>query len=413
MADRTVKILIIDDESYIRESIKHFFEDYGYNVIEADGGKQGLKVFEKIKPDIVLCDLLMPGMNGLEVLGIITKRCPGTPIIIISGTGNIADTVEALRLGAWDYIMKPIQDMNVLYHAVTKGLERAAFIREREQYQKDLENANTELKNSLEILEKTRDKLVQAEKMSALVELVAGVAHEINTPVGIGVTGSSFLHEKTRKIRKIYDSGELKRSELESYLHTMEELSLSILINMEKAGDLISSFKQIAVDQSTETKREFNLKKYIEGILLSLRPSHEGKDHDIEIICPENINIYSYPGAYSSIITNLVINSLVHGFKNIKKGKISFNITRKKNMLRLVYKDDGNGMTKEQVSKIFNPFYTTTRGKGGTGLGMSIVFNLITQTLKGTIICKSTLGQGAVFVIEIPESCPEFGQKSE
>ena len=400
-----VKLLVIDDESYIRESIKQFFEDYGYDITEAGDGKKGLQLFEKIKPDIVLCDLLMPGMNGLEVLDEITEHSPGTPIIIISGTGNIADTVEALRLGAWDYIIKPIQDMNVLYHAVAKELERATFIKEKEQYQRNLEKANTELLNSLRTLKKTRAKLVQAEKMVALGGLVAGVAHEINTPVGIGLTGSSFLQSKTREISRLYKAGALKRSDLESYLHTMEELSTSILLNMKKAGGLISSFKQIAVDQSMESKRSFNLRDYIEETLLSLKPSHKGNNYDIEIICSNQINIYSYPGAYSSIITNLVINSFVHGFRSIEKGKISFNITHKKNILNFVYKDDGVGMTGEQVSKIFDPFYTTTRGTGGTGLGMSIVFNLVTHTLKGTIVCKSSPGQGTIFVIRIPDSC--------
>jgi len=398
-----IRILTIDDEPYIRESVKSFLEDYGYEVIEAGDGRQGLEEFERQKPDLVLCDLRMPEMDGLEVLGAITKLSPDTPIIVVSGAGNIADTVEALRSGAWDYIIKPIQDMNVLSHAVGKGLERARFIREKNQYQKDLENANIELKASLEILERTRDQLVQSEKMAALGGLVAGVAHEINTPVGVGVTAASFLQTKTEELQKLYREGDLKRSDLENYLSTIDEVARSILINMERAAELISSFKQVAVDQSSEEKRYFNLEDYINDVLLSLRPRYKKTGHIIEVNCSGDLMIFSYPGAYSQIVSNLVMNSLIHGFEEGKNGKMIFHITRKENSILFVYRDTGRGMDKEQILKVFDPFYTTMRGKGGTGLGMSIVFNLVTQTLGGTINCKSSLGSGVEFTMKFPD----------
>ncbi|MFA5906922.1 MAG: response regulator, partial [Desulfobacula sp.] len=136
------KILVIDDEIYIRDSVIGFLEDFGFNVVDAENGKVGLEIFDRENPDLVLCDLRMPEMDGLEVLASVRQKNPKIPIIIVSGAGNIADTVEALRLGAWDYIIKPIQDMNVLYHAVNKAFERAALIREKHQYEKDLEKAN-------------------------------------------------------------------------------------------------------------------------------------------------------------------------------------------------------------------------------------------------------------------------------
>ena len=400
-------ILIIDDEVYIRKSAKSFLEDYGFKVIEAEDGQEGFERCTKDKPDLILCDLRMPKMDGLEVLDAVTKNQPETPIIIVSGAGNIKDTVKALRLGAWDYIIKPIQNMDVLYHAINKAFERVNFIREKHQHQANLEKANKELNISIDTLNQTKDKLVQSEKMAALGELVAGVAHEINTPIGIGVTAASFLDAKTNEFEKIYKSGDLKKSELESHLKVLKDISSTILINMEKAGELISSFKQIAVDQSNEKPRIFNLNNYIEGVLLSLKPKFQDTDHTIETSCSDDIEIKSFPGAFYQIVNNLILNSLFHGFKNMDKGRIDMLFNLKKNYLHFIYKDNGIGMDSDQCMKIFDPFYTTMRGQGGTGLGMSIVFNLITQTLKGSIECESSEKNGVKFEIKIPvPSCP-------
>ncbi len=397
------KILVIDDEVYIRDSVIGFLEDFGFEVIEAENGEVGLAQFDKEKPDLILCDLRMPVMDGLEVLAQVREQDENIPIIIVSGAGNIADTVEALRLGAWDYIIKPIQDMNVLFHAVNKAFERKDFIAEKARYQKDLEGANKELKISLDTLEQARDQLVQSEKMAALGELVAGVAHEINTPVGVGVTAASFLDAKTKEFSSLYESGELKRSELENYLKTVQEVSNSILINMARAAELISSFKQVAVDQSSEKRRRFNLKEYIDEILLSLRPRYKKTNHTINVTCAPDIKITSYPGAFSQILNNLIMNSLIHGFKDMDAGKIQIDITREDDKVSFVYKDNGAGMDETQKEKAFDPFFTTMRGKGGTGLGMSIVFNLVTQTLQGKVILESTPGKGVAFTMTLPE----------
>ncbi|CCK79212.1 MULTISPECIES: response regulator [Desulfobacula] len=161
------KILVIDDEEYIRDSMIGFLEDFGFDVIDAENGKMGLELFEKQNPDLVLCDLRMPEMDGLEVLAKVIQINSKIPIIIISGAGNISDTMGALRLGAWDYIIKPMQDMNVLYHAVKKAFERSEFMEERRRYQKELEKARKELKDTLEALEKTKDQLSQFKKTEA------------------------------------------------------------------------------------------------------------------------------------------------------------------------------------------------------------------------------------------------------
>lgn len=404
MDNNARKILVIDDEVFVRDSIIGFLEDFEYQVFEGINGRDGLEKFEIHQPDMVLCDLRMPEMDGLEVLANITEKTRDVPVIIVSGAGNIADTVEALRLGAWDYIIKPIQDMNVLDLAMKRAFERKRLIQEKAQYQKDLENANKELNISLETLKQTRDQLVQSEKMAALGGLVAGVAHEINTPVGVGVTAASFLDVKTREFTSLYESGNLKRSELEEYLQVVKEVSNSILINMERAAELISGFKQVAVDQSSESKRRFNLSDYINETLLSLRPRYKKTGHTIHVDCDPDIELDSFPGAISQILNNLIMNSLIHGFKDMEKGNVDLEIFAKEGTITFIYRDNGCGMDKDQKEKAFDPFFTTMRGKGGTGLGMSIVFNLVTQTLQGSIVLDSRPGQGVCLTMKFPET---------
>ena len=172
---------------------------------------------------------------------------------------------------------------------------------------------------------------------------------------------------------------------------------------MERAAELVSSFKQVAVDQSSENRRQFNLKEYINEILLSLRPRYKKTEHTIEVSCEDDIELNSFPGAFSQILNNLIMNSLIHGFREMEKGTITVNISRQEKNILFVYRDNGRGMGPEEREKVFDPFYTTMRGKGGTGLGMSIVFNLITQTLKGGIECESSPGKGVVFTMTFPE----------
>ncbi len=412
MTDHTGKILIIDDERFVRESMADYLADSGFEVIEAENGEQGLEKLDTQTPDLVFCDLLMPVMSGLDVLSAVAERNQETPVIIVSGAGSISDTVEAMKRGAWDYIIKPIHDMNVLVMAVNKALERKRLLNETSRYQRELEKANKELNLSLETLELTRDQLVQSEKMAALGGLVAGVAHEINTPVGIGVTAASFLEAKTKEIEKAYESGALKRGQLEDYLFAAKEAARSILINMERAAELISSFKQVAVDQSTQIKREFNLKEYINEVLVSLGPRYRKTGHRIQVDCDGRIHLNSYPGAVYQILNNLITNSLVHGFKDMDKGTIHIRAAEENGRVKLVYRDDGCGMIKDQQEKAFDPFFTTTRGKGGAGLGMSVVFNLVTRTLNGKVTLETGPEKGICVAMTFP-STPALASAKE
>ncbi|CCH48703.1 ABC transporter substrate-binding protein [Pseudodesulfovibrio piezophilus] len=266
---------------------------------------------------------------------------------------------------------------------------------------RNLEEAKHELETSLEQLHQTQEELVLSEKLAALGGLVAGVAHEINTPLGIGVTASSFLQERIMELAQKFDTGDLKKSDLKRFIDIGKESSTSILTNLGRAAELIKSFKQVAADQSSEQPRKFNLREYVDEVLLSLRPKYKRTTHSIENHCPD-IELFSYPGAIMQIITNLLVNSLTHAYPDGSSGRMIMGGEVKKDMLLFTYSDDGIGLEKEAEDKIFEPFYTTKRGEGGTGLGLHIVFNTVTQTLGGSIQFESSPGEGIKYVITMP-----------
>ncbi|MCP4398348.1 MAG: response regulator [bacterium] len=737
MPDAITSILVIEDETILRESLAGYLEDRDFRVVTAENGRMGLELFERERPDLVLTDLRMPEVDGLDVLRRAGDLSPETPLIVVSGTGNISDSIQALRFGAWDYILKPVEDMSIIALAVDKALERARLRRENREYQErlevlvrerttDLERANTELSHinarlrrvvetthrlsactdvagfsatllnefvqhmaatggslflleddglrqfstrepnhvprfipfplpdgsllkraiaekkpllivdiveerelrssgwdgyrngpallfplpdetgrvigvmtlhsktlppfveqdkeigailassscetlravratetlrasearfrdladmlpeaifetdrnlhvtyanrrafelfgyaasslpdgltmhdmvipedrdragenlagrlrgehlgtveyqavkrdgstfpilfhasvvmkkgallglrgiaiditerkqaedeihalnqdleqrveertrelqtanqaleaSLDTLQTTQTQLIQTEKTASLGRLVAGVAHELNTPIGIGVTAASYLEQQTRTIETLYSENSMKRSDLEHFLKTAAESTGMILGNLHRAAEQIRSFKQVAVDQSNTEKRRFYLKKYIDEILLSLTPKLKKTGHTISVSCSEKLELDSYPGAFSQIFTNFVINSLNHGFEHTAHGEIIIEALIEDDMLHLRYRDDGKGIAEEELTRIFDPFYTTARGQGGTGLGLHVVYNLVTQRLCGRIRCESPPGKGITFHITIPRivNCPE------
>lgn len=445
MSDELVKILCIDDEEMIRQNLSDYLEDSGYKVFQAVDGKDGVEKFPLLLPDIILVDLRMPSMDGFQVIQKVRELDKDIPIIVISGTGVIQDVIDALRIGAWDYITKPIEDMVIVEHSIKTSLERKLLLVENRQHKENLEkmvntrtkelnDANSllkeeiinrnnaeealkrlnedlekrvkertiELEKSLDNLQKTKNQLVQSEKLASLGVLVSGVAHEINTPVGVAVTATSHLTDSTENYLELYRQGELKKTDLEQLFSTVIDTSKMIMKNLKRAAEQINSFKKVAVDQTSGEKRKFNIKDYMKDILDSLNPKLKYYSHQVDVICDENIEILSYPGAYSQIITNLILNSITHAFENIENGQITILFEKDDGQLKFIYKDNGLGISEENITKIYDPFFTTKRGDGGTGLGMNIVYNLVTCTLGGTIECKSEIGKGVEFTMVLP-----------
>jgi two-component system, NtrC family, sensor kinase len=250
--------------------------------------------------------------------------------------------------------------------------------------------------------------LLQAEKMASLGELVAGISHEVNTPIGVCITAVTHLETEGKELKRLFSSDELKKTDFNKYIASFIETLALLHANLQRASELISGFKQIAIDRSTQEKRVFNLKEYIGDIIISLKPKYKKTGYSIELRCPDNIQIASYPGAFSQVITNLIMNSFIHGFEDKSEGSILLDIFQANDYYMIRYSDNGKGIKSDIINKIFDPFFTTKRGKGGTGLGLNIVHNIVLQTLKGTIRCESIENQGTTFLITIPiEDTPD------
>ncbi|MEG4943151.1 ATP-binding sensor histidine kinase [Microcoleus sp. F4-D5] len=296
--------------------------------------------------------------------------------------------------------------LKLLSAQIAISLENAQLYNNLQEFNQNLEqlvcDRTQELSNTLDALKATQSKLVESEKMASLGGLVAGVAHEINTPVGVGVTVASALADHTTEFASIYKSGKMKRSELEEFLDIATQSSNTLLTNLNQAAELIQSFKEVAVDRSSEERRTFGVRNYLDEILIQLKPKLRNSKHSIEIKGDTKMALDSYPGALSQVITNLLMNSLIHAYEPGESGQFVFDWQQDGDRLRFEYSDDGKGIPPENLSKIFEPFFTTKRGQGGSGLGLHIVYNLVTQKLLGEIECKSEVGAGTKFIIKLP-----------
>ncbi|MBE9092856.1 ATP-binding sensor histidine kinase [Tychonema sp. LEGE 07203] len=360
----------------------------------------------RTQESIVLNDASREGQftRAPYILAVQPKSILCTPLIHQGKLSGILYLENNLTTGA--FTPDRLEILKLLSSQISISIENAQLYTNLQQFNLNLEKLvqqrTSELSQTLEDLKSAQKKLVESEKMAALGGLVAGVAHEINTPIGIGITAASLLAEKVTKFFELYSKGQIKRSELEKFLDTAMQSSNMILSNLTRAADLIHSFKEVAVDQSSELKRTFNVKNYLEEILTSLTAKLRQTKHKIEIRCDENIVLDSYPGVLCQIVTNLVLNSLIHAYDAEDEGILAFDFKLEGDRLIFEYADNGKGITPENLSKIFEPFFTTKRGKGGTGLGLHIIYNLVTQKLKGTVTCESQRNKGTRFMIEFP-----------
>ncbi|MDQ5915557.1 MAG: hypothetical protein QG584_1449 [Pseudomonadota bacterium] len=281
----------------------------------------------------------------------------------------------------------------------------------RHELEERMTQLNSELETRVETrtndLRRAQDELIRAEKLAALGSLVAGVAHELNTPIGNSVTVASTLHEKTVEFADLISDGTLKRSSLNNYLTAAQTASDLLLRSLNQARNLVASFKQVAVDQTSDQRRHFDLREVVGEVLTTLSPTIRKTPFSVSIDIPEGIVMDSFPGPLGQIVTNFVTNALLHAFEGRLAGIITLHADSPEGgLLMLTVSDDGNGIPEEHLRRIFDPFFTTKLGKGGSGLGLNIVYNIVTGVLGGRISVRSSLGAGTTFVLTMPLCAP-------
>jgi signal transduction histidine kinase len=266
-----------------------------------------------------------------------------------------------------------------------------------------VEERTAQLNAKIGELTQIRQELIQNEKMASLGRLVAGFSHELNTPIGVAVGTASILRQKSQLINQLLEQEEVDEEEFVSALSTINEASELTLSNLRRAAGLINSFKRTAVDQTSERVWKFEVKTTLEDVINTLRNQFRQTNIEIQLDCPNDLNIYSIPGALDQVLTNLILNSLKHGFKNgTIGGRIMIRVRLEEKRLQIDYSDTGIGIAAKALEKVFEPFFTTNRAQGGSGLGMYICYNIVTSQLNGTMTCESILGKGVLFRIEFP-----------
>jgi signal transduction histidine kinase/streptogramin lyase len=282
-----------------------------------------------------------------------------------------------------------------------RGLERLIDERTRE-----LASAKARAEQALEQLVGAKAQLVQAEKMASLGQLVAGVAHEVNTPIGIALTAASHLHDVVREADAQIAAARFTRSDFERWRSTTHEAMRLITSSLDRASKLISAFKQVAVDQSSEQRRAFDLAAFLEEVMDALRPTYRRVLNRVDVDCAAGIRMDTYPGALFQVFTNLITNAVVHAFCEGAEASLRVSVQEVGGTVCMRVRDNGVGMSAEVAARAFDPFFTTRRGSGGSGLGLHLVYNIVTQLLGGSISLHTAPGQGCEFVITLPREAP-------
>ncbi|MBL8673062.1 MAG: hybrid sensor histidine kinase/response regulator [Alphaproteobacteria bacterium] len=378
------------------------FRDRPIEVIEAHSAAEAFDIMSR-RPDIpvALVDVVMEKEDaGLRLVQRIRNELSNNLVRIILRTGQPGSAPERSVVLEYD-----INDYKEKQELTTDKLVTSVVTALRGHY------ALREVKKAYAELTQAQGRLAELEKLAALGGLVAGITHEVNTPIGTCVQAATHLQDVVGAARGKYEQETLTPSDFEEFLDEVAKVGTIIEAASQNAARLIGGFKTMAVDQASGARRPFKIAALIDDVLLALSPRLRKTQHRIEVDCPADEEIDSYPGALSQILTNLIMNSLVHGFDGIgRPGTMRIAVQPAGQpagqQVMLTYSDDGRGIAAEHKLRVFEPFFTTKRGKGGSGIGLSMVYTLATETLGGTIAMESSEGSGVTFTLTLPRDAP-------
>jgi len=351
---------------------------------------QGIKTFLTTFFILFLVQYLL--IRHLEVISEFSKHF---------NIDNIMQPLVLQKKDSSDELDEVVSAFNFMQNTIKNELLKLENL--NEHLEERVSERTKELQGTVDELNITQEQLIQSEKMASLGSLVAGVAHEINTPVGLSITGVTFLSDETKRLSELYEKQNMSKNDFENYLATNEKINKSVYLNLNRAAELIRSFKMVAADQSIENKHTFSLNERIEQILISINNRVKHTKINIKVICDKNFYIYGDPGVIIQVITNLIMNSFMHAFKEDEVGTIGIHAFEKNEYIYIVYTDSGKGIAQDVLPKIFDPFFTTNRESGGTGLGMHIIYNIVVSRLNGIINVSSEVNHGVKFEIKFPK----------
>ncbi|MGA8601387.1 MAG: HAMP domain-containing sensor histidine kinase [Beijerinckiaceae bacterium] len=361
---------------------------------------------ERLDQNLKTIYILIAGVTAVFLVFIIIF---GVLIVrsIITPLQDLAASMDAIVAGDLKSRVRGLDakdEIGVMARAIEVFRENAIAKVEAEE---ELRRSKQRTENAYMELRKTQDSLIEAEKLAALGGLVAGVAHEVNNPVGISLTVASSLARRCELFSDELARGELKRSQLTEFIQRNREAATQLVANLQRAGELIQSFKQVAVDRSHIERRVFDLKELTEQVIASLRPGLSKSRVTLTFTCEPGITMNSYPGPYGQVVTNIVLNAVAHAFPPGQSGTMEVHAALEDaDQVAITFSDNGRGMAPDVRRRAFEPFFTTRRSQGGTGLGLHIVHNIITGRLGGRISISSEPERGTTFRVVIPRAAP-------
>lgn len=393
------RLLVVDDQPMNIQVLYQIFSE-DHDVFMATSGEQALAFCQETHPDLILLDVLMPDLSGIEVCRRL-KANPLTadiPLIFVTGQSNPEEEAIGLSAGGVDFISKPVNATVVRARVQTHLMLK--FQAER------IEEANRTLEARVAErtaeLQQAMDHVVQQEKMASLGSLVAGITHELHTPLSNMRLVSASLLDRVEQLADDLSVGKISRSTLDGFITYCRESSALIERASERSYSLIESFKQVSVDQSSDRRCEFDLLDIVSHTVSTLRPMLKTTSHSVEIDIPAGIIIDSFPGPLEQIITNLITNSIAHAFPDREAGTMRICARHTDHHFTVSFEDNGVGISDDIKLRIFDPFFTTKAGRGGSGIGMYTVYNLVTSLYGGTIEIDGRLGQGARITAKFP-----------
>jgi len=397
------KLLCVDDQPI---NIQILYQIFGtdHEMVMATSGQEALDRCAESLPDLILLDVMMPGMSGHEVCRRLKQdaRTANVPVIFVTAQHNSDEETIGLQEGAVDFISRPFNAAVVRARVQT----HIQLYQLKESLEEKVKLRNQELVLAQQRLQDSQEQLTISEAKATISTLIASVSHELSSPIGNSLMAASSLHEFAATFKQKFDSNSVKRSDIPTFMSELNEISSLIQRNLKRASVLLANLRQVSADQASEQRRHFDLADTIKEIIETIGPSLKRKPHHIVVNIPAGIIMDSQPGSLGQVVINLINNAYLHAFENRPDGVLTIDAKLLGDKVQLTFSDNGVGIPHEHLSKIFEPFFSTKIGQGGTGLGMAIVRNLVTKTLGGSIKIDSTVGVGTQFEIRLPLVIP-------